>query len=78
MIARGGKLHPWIVRPATDPSWSPADNGRAATLEVRYAALGVREEERRRLVPCAVVKARWPETRFTADIEARLAELVAE
>ena len=78
MIARGGKLYPWIVRPAADPSWSPADLGRAATLEVRYAAQGVREEERRRLVPCAVVKARWPETRFSTEIEARLTALKAE
>ena len=78
MIARGGKLMPWIVRPVADPSWSPADLGRAATLEARYAALGVREEERRRLVPCAVLRAKWPETRFSADIESRLAVLRVE
>jgi hypothetical protein len=78
MIARGGKLIPWIVKPVTDPSWSPADYGRAATLEARYAAAGVREEERRRLVPCAVMRAKWPETRFTADIMARLSALSAE
>lgn len=78
MIARGGKLMPWIVKPMTDPSWSPTDLGRAASMEARYAALGVREEERRRLVPCAVVHAKWPETRFTAEIEERLAALRAE
>jgi hypothetical protein len=78
MIARGGKLLPWIVRPMADPSWSPADLGRAASLEARYAALGVREEERRRLVPCAVLRAKWPETRFPAEIEARLATLRPE
>ena len=77
MIVRGGKLIPWILRPPADPSWSSADWARAATLEARYAALGVREEERRRLVPCAVVKARWPETRFTVAIEERLASLRA-
>lgn len=75
MIARGGKLVPWIVKPVADPSWSHADLGRAATLEARFAALGVREEERRRLVPCAVLKVRWPETRFSAEIEGRLAAL---
>ena len=78
MIARGGKLVPWIVRPVADPSWSPADLGRAATLEARFAALGVREEERRRLVPCAVLRAKWPETRFSAEIESRLAVLRIE
>jgi len=75
MIARGGKLIPWIVRPVSDPAWSAADLSRAATLEARFAALGVREEERRRLIPCAVLKARWPETRFSAVIEERLAAL---
>jgi hypothetical protein len=78
MIARGGKLMPWIVRPVADPSWSPADVSRAATLEARYVALGLREEERRRLVPCAVMRAKWPETRFTAEIESRLEALRAE
>lgn len=78
MIIRGGKLIPWIVRPAPDPSFGPADHGRAATLEARFAALGVREEERRRLVPCAVLRARWPETRYPAEVEARLAELRVE
>ena len=78
MIARGGKLHSWIVRPVADPAWSAADLGRAATLEARFAALGVREEERRRLVPCAVLQAKWPETRFSADMEARLLALRVE
>jgi len=78
MIARGGKLIPWIVKPVADPSWSPADMGRAATLEARFASAGVREEERRRLVPCAVLRAKWPETRFTAEIDARLAGLKPE
>jgi hypothetical protein len=78
MIARGGKLHPWIVRPPADPSWSPADWARAATFEARFTALGVREDERRRLVPCAVLKARWPETRFTAAIDERLVALLSE
>ena len=78
MIVRGGKLYPWILRPLADPSWSSADWARAATLEARFAALGVREEERRRLVPCAVLKARWPETRFATAIEDRLTALRVE
>lgn len=77
-IIRGGKLHAWIVRPVADPMYSPADIGRAATLEARYLAAGVREEERRQLIPCAVLKAKWPETLFNTAIEARLAELSVE
>ena len=75
MIARGGKLMPWIVRPVADPSWSPADLARAATLEARFAALGLREEERRLLVPCAVLRAKWPETRFPTEIEEKFASI---
>lgn len=78
MIIRGGKLHPWILKPVNDPLDSPADLARAATLEARFAALGVRESERRRLVPCAVLKARWPETVFSPEIEKRLLALRAE
>jgi hypothetical protein len=78
MIARGGKLIPWILKPVGDPTWSQEDWGRAATLEARFAATGVCEEERRRLVPCAVLRAKWPETRFPTALEARLAELKIE
>ena len=78
MIIRGGKLIPWIVRPAPDPSLSATDQARAATLEARFHALGVCEEERRRLIPCAVLVARWPETRFAPSIEKRLAALKVE
>lgn len=78
MIVRGGKLIPWIVRPVGDLTWTQTDWARAATLEARFTAAEVREEERMRLVPCAVLKARWPETRFTAEIEERLAALRIE
>jgi hypothetical protein len=78
MIIRGGKLIPWIVKPAPDPSLSAMDHGRAATLEARFHALGVCEEERRRLIPCAVSRARWPETRFAPEVEKRLEEMKVE
>ena len=78
MIIRGGKLHNWILKPVEDPMNTPSDMARAATLETRFAALGVCEAERRKLVPCAVIKARWPETQFAPDIEKRLAELAVE
>jgi hypothetical protein len=75
MIIRGGKLYPWILRPIEDPINTSADLARAATLDARYAAHGVCEAERQKLVPCAMVKARWPETQFTPEIEKRLTEL---
>lgn len=75
MLVRGGKLTRWIVRPETDPLWSMADWGRAAALEARWAAHGVSEDERRKLLPCAIWRAKWPETRFSVGIEARLEEL---
>ncbi len=76
IVCRGGKLIPWIVQPDGDPTWSAADWGRAATLEARFARMGVSEMERRRLVPCAVWKAKWPETTFCATTERRLAPLL--
>jgi hypothetical protein len=75
MIIRGGQFYPWIIRPVNDPVNTPADLARAATLDARYAAHGVCEAERHKIVPCAMLKARWPETQFTSEIEKRLAEL---
>ena len=75
-LIRGGKMTPWILKPIGDPTWSSSDWGRAATLEARFTALGVKEEERWQLIPCAVLLAKWPATRFTPAIDARLATLM--
>lgn len=75
MLVRGGKMMHWIVKPEGDPVWSSEDWARAATLEARYAAKGVSESERRKLVQCAVFKKKWPETKFTTAIESQLKAL---
>jgi hypothetical protein len=75
MLHRGGQLSKWIVKPEKDGLWSEVDNARAALLEARWKARGVREDERKTLIPCAIMKARWPDTRFSAAIETRLIEL---
>ena len=77
ILYRGGKLMPWVLKPDDDPTWSAADWGRAAADEARFASLGVSEAERRKLVPCAVLKAKWPELVFSAAVEKRLAALAA-
>ena len=58
-----------------DSTWSAADRGRALTLDARYSALGVSEEERRRLLPCAVLRVKFPGIHFPAEIERRLVAL---
>jgi hypothetical protein len=75
ILCRGGKLIPWVIQPEGDSTWSDADWGRAATLEARWVSRGVSESERRKLLPCAVLKAKWPETVFSAAVERRLAAL---
>jgi hypothetical protein len=77
ILCRGGKLIPWVLKPEDDPTWSTADWGRAATLEARFSALGVSEAERRRLVSCAVLKAKWSGLVFSPAVEKRLATLTA-
>ena len=72
MLHRGGQLLQWGVRPETDPLWSAVDRARAAILETRWRSQGVEDAERATLLPCAVIKARWPETRYSDAIEARL------
>jgi hypothetical protein len=61
-----------------DSTWSAADKGRARTLDARYNALGVSEEERRRLLPCAVLQGKFPGIRFPAEIETRIASLACK
>ena len=75
MLVRGGKLIHWVMRPAGDTVWSVGDWATAQTLEARWQAKGVSEEERRRLLPCAVWNAKWPGMSFTPSITSRLNEL---
>ncbi len=64
-----------FVKPERDPCWSAADMGRATVYEARWVSMGVSEEERRRLLPCAVLKAKWPQTVFNDTVMKRLEEL---
>ncbi len=75
MLCRGGKLTRYIVKPPADPTWSAEEYGRAATLEARWKSLGVCEEERKRLIPCAVWRAKYPATQYPPAVMSRLAEL---
>jgi hypothetical protein len=75
MLVRGQRMERWLVRPTGDPTWSPVDWARAATLEARWIAAGVPEADRRRLLPCAIWAAKHPGTRYAPYIEERLAEL---
>lgn len=75
MLQRGGSLVPWIVRPDEDPLWSPADWGTAQTLEAKWIARGVSEDERRRLIPCAVWLSKHPGLLYSESVMKRLQEL---
>ena len=75
MLVRGGKLMHYVLKPHGEPTWSASDYGRAATLEARWQSCGVVEDERRRLLPCAVWRAKWPGTSFPDKLMARLKEL---
>lgn len=75
MLQRAGKLMPWIVRPAGDPTWSAADWGRAATLEAKWKLTGVSESDRRTLIPCAVWSAKFPGMIYDVGVMQRLNDL---
>lgn len=78
MLVRGQRMDRWLVRPAGDPTWSAVDWARAATLEARWTALGVSENDRRTLLPCAIWAAKHPGMRYAAHIESRLAEIMCQ
>ena len=74
IIQRGGQLRV-VSLMATDPMWMPGDYGRAVTLEARWSAMGVSEEERGLLLPCAVWLAKFPGTLYSEGTMARLTAL---
>lgn len=76
MLCRGGQLKPWILKPDGDNTWTVEDWGRAATLEARFSAMGVTEEERRKLIPCAVYISKFPGTLYDIVTMKRLHELL--
>jgi hypothetical protein len=78
MYCRGGKLQHWTLKPDGDSTWTSADWGRAVTLEGRFSAVGVSEEERRKLIPCAVYLHKFPGTVYDVATMKRLQELLCK
>lgn len=72
LLVRGGCMYKRIVTLENDPIWNLQDIERANTLEARWIAKGVCEEERRQLLPCAVWKAKFPGIIYNDAIESRL------
>ena len=77
MLSRG-VLTQYLVKPDGDETWSIDDWSRAKTLEARWSALGVSEDDRRRYIPCAVLVAKFPGIVYSDAIMNRLAELSVE
>jgi hypothetical protein len=74
MISSRGKLIPYLVKPESTAAWSPADYGRAATLEARLQREGLSEAERRALIPCLVWSAKVPGLVYKKGMEAKMGE----
>jgi len=77
MLVRG-TLRPWFIQPDGDATWTEIDWARAATLEARWVALGVAEEERRKLLPCAIWLKKFPGLRFEDPIMTRIDALACK
>ena len=75
MLSRGGKLMRWLVKAEGDITWTETDMARAGTLEARWKMRGVSEEERRRLIPCAIWISRFPGLVYPEDVTKRLKEM---
>lgn len=77
-MIRGGKILTWCVKPEGDSTWTAEDWARAQTLEARFIARNVSEDERARLIPCAVWKRKFPGLQYGAAIESRLQQLIPQ
>jgi len=77
MLSRGA-LTQYLLKPDGDQTWSTYDWSRAMTLEARWLAQGVSEDDRRRYIPCAVLVAKFPGIVYPDSIMKRLSELAVE
>jgi hypothetical protein len=77
MLSRG-TLTQYLLKPDGDETWSVEDWSRAMTLESRWSALGVSEDDRRRYIPCAVLIAKFPGIVYPDAVMKRLAEFAVE
>jgi hypothetical protein len=75
IVNRGGMLVKLSAEIKTDLLWLSSDIGRAKTLEARWKAMGVSNDECRKLIPCAIWLAKFPGTQYSDTIMTRLAEL---
>jgi len=78
MLSRGGKLTRYFLAPDGDATWSTADWSRAKTLEARWLALGISEDDRRRYIPCAVLISKFPGIVYPDSVMKRLIDLAVE
>jgi hypothetical protein len=78
MLSRGGRLTRYLLIPEGDMTWSVEDWARAKTIEARWSAIGVSEDERRRYIPCAVLMAKFPGIHYPDAVMKRLSELATE
>jgi len=74
MLIRG-KIINWFVKPDNEDVWNEEDWGRAATLEARLISLGISEQERMKLIPCAVWLNKFEGLQFSEEIMMKLKEL---
>jgi hypothetical protein len=72
MLVRGNKMMRWVIKPEGDATWSDKDWGRAATLEARWKSAGMCEDNRRRLIPCAIWIAKFPGMRLDESVMSEL------
>lgn len=75
MLVRGNKMMPWVLKPDIDPIWNKHDIARAGTLEIKWNLAGVKEDERRRLLPCEIWRTKFPGLTFNDTVIKRLDEL---
>jgi hypothetical protein len=69
VIVRGNRIHQFPPTAVADPTWTAEDHARFLTLRARYANSSAE------VVQCIVWKRKVPGLTYTADIEAKLAEL---
>ena len=75
-LIENGRVKMWTNKPEIDLTWNDVDICRSKSFEMRFARLGVAEEERKMLVEVVVMKKKHSGLVYSNEIEKRLKELI--
>jgi hypothetical protein len=77
-LIENGKVKMWTNKPEIDLTWTEVDISRAKAFEIRFARLGLKEDERKIFIEVIVMKKKHSGLVYSDEIEKRLKDLLID